>query len=346
MNIKDLLTLAWEAKASDIHLGVGSPPVFRVHGRLINQGERPSTMEDAHSWLKELLTEEQYDHFTTVGEIDLAYSFGQAARYRVNVYKKRNGISIALRLIPTQIPSHSTLGIEPSVLSLVGKHQGLVLVTGPTGSGKTTTIASLIRYMNEHQRRHIITLEDPIEYIHENGTCLIDQREIGVDTSTFAAGLRAALRQDPDVILVGEMRDLETIQTALTAAETGHLVMATLHTTDAPQTIDRIIDVFPPAQQHQIRTQLAGVLNGILSQRLIPTTDKQGRVALTEILINNKAVANLIRTEKVHQIHGVIETGHHLGMRSLQASIRDRLRQGIIDMNTLIELGLWEEDQF
>jgi twitching motility protein PilT len=346
MNIIDLLTLSWEVKASDIHLSVDSPPVFRILGRLVVQGERRSTLEDARSWVRELLTEELHEHFLSQGEIDFAYNLGEVARYRVNIYKKRNGISIALRLIPNRIPAYSELGLEPAVLSMANNHQGLVLVTGPTGSGKTTTIASLIRYMNEHHRRHIISLEDPIEYIHKNGMCIIDQREVGVDTKTFATGLRAALRQDPDVIVVGEMRDLETIQTALTAAETGHLVLATLHTTDAPQTIDRIIDVFPPAQQHQIRTQLAGVLNGILSQRLIPTCNKQGRVAAMEILVNNKAVANLIRTEKVHQIQGVIDTGHHLGMCSLQASIREKLRQGVIDLDTVKELGLWEEVEY
>jgi twitching motility protein PilT len=344
MSIKELLIRANHAGASDVHLSIDSLPVFRIHGRLSEHAGQRIMREDMERWTKELLTEDQYARFHSLGELDFSYSLDDTVRFRVNIYKKRIGISIALRLIPTQIPGISALNIDPVVLSMVTKPQGLFLVTGPTGSGKTTTIASLINHMNQHQNRHIITLEDPIEYIHKNRTCLIDQREVGEDTATFASGLRASLRQDPDVIVVGEMRDLETIQTALTAAETGHLVMATLHTTDAPQTIDRIIDVFPPNQQHQIRTQLAGVLNGILSQRLIPTADQQGRAAVSEILINNTAVANLIRTEKVHQIHGLLQTSHHLGMRTLNASIRDRLNQGLFSLDTVKELGLWEDD--
>lgn len=249
-----------------------------------------------------------------------------------------------MRLIPTIIPTWSSIGIDNVVLNMSTKPHGLILITGPTGSGKTTTIASLIDYVNRNHNRHIITLEDPIEYVFENRKSIIDQREIGVNTTSFAKGLRASLRQDPDVIMVGELRDLETIQTALTAAETGHLVLSTLHTNDASQTIDRIIDVFPPNQQQQTRTQLAAVLNGVISQRLIPTIDRKGRVAVSEILVNNPAVANLIRTEKVHQIHGLIETSRQFGMRTLKSSIREKLGQGIIDIVTLKEIGFWEDD--
>lgn len=248
----------------------------------------------------------------------------------MNVFKQRGCISLAIRIVPTKIPTLEELQLPDVLKKMVTKPQGLILVTGPTGSGKSTTLAAMIDYMNKTMRKHIITLEDPIEYVHKHGGCIIDQREIGTDTNNFANGLRAALRQDPDVILVGEMRDLETIQTAITAAETGHLVFGTLHTSSAPATIDRIIDVFQPEQQTQIRIQLATVLVAIISQRLFPRAQQNGRIAATEILINNAAIANLIRNGKIHQIPSIMQTNRALGMHTLEANIKELVQQGFI----------------
>ena len=256
--------------------------------------------------------------------------------FRVNAYLQRGSVALAIRIVPPRIPKLEELQLPDILKQIVEKPQGLVLVTGPTGSGKSTTLASMIQYMNETMRKHIITLEDPIEYLHKHQNCIIDQREIGFDTHSFADGLRAALRQDPDAILVGEMRDLETISTAITAAETGHLVFGTLHTSSAPSTINRVIDVFDPAQQPQIRIQLASVLLSIISQRLFPTADKKGRRAATEILINNPAMANLIRNEKIHQITNVMQTSKAAGMHTLESSIKELLKQGVISKEKCI----------
>jgi twitching motility protein PilT len=248
----------------------------------------------------------------------------------VNAYFQRSCISIALRVVPRNIPTLEELKLPPVLMKIAEKHQGLVLVTGPTGSGKSTTLASMIHYMNQTMRKHIITLEDPIEYLHKHGSSIIDQREVGFDTRSFAYGLRSALRQDPDVILVGEMRDLETIQTAITAAETGHLVLGTLHTSSAVSTIERIIDVFPAEQQSQVRVQLASVLQGVIAQRLLPTVDKKGRIAVSEILLNNSAVANLIRSEKIHQIPTVMQTSKAIGMELFESNVNRFLNAGMI----------------
>ena len=241
---------------------------------------------------------------------------------------------MAIRIVPTSIPTIEDLKLPEILKKISEKPQGLVLVTGPTGSGKSTTLAAMIQYMNETMRKHVITLEDPIEYLHKHGSSIIDQREVGFDTNNFANGLRAALRQDPDVILVGEMRDLETIQTAITAAETGHLVFGTLHTSSAPATINRIIDVFPPSQQAQIRIQLASVLVSVISQRLFPTIDKQGRIGATEILINNSAVANLIRNEKIHQIISIMQTSRSYGMHTLEMDVKELVQKGMISRDS------------
>lgn len=286
--------------------------------------------DDTKEMAYAMLTKQLAEKFEKQKEIDFSYGIPKVSRFRVNAYYQRNCVSLAIRIIPRSIPTLRELNM-PLVLEKIASYpQGLVLVTGPTGSGKSTTLAAMIHHMNQTMRRHIITLEDPIEYLHKHNYCIIDQREVGFDTTSFASGLRVALRQDPDVILVGELRDLETISTAITAAETGHLVFGTLHTTDAASTVDRIIDVFPPSQQQQIRAQLASVLAAIISQRLFPRANQKGRVAATEILINNPAVENLIRSEKTHQIPTILQTSKALGMHTLQMSILDLIQQNLI----------------
>jgi twitching motility protein PilT len=328
--IERLMKAAYEHHASDIHLTVGIPPVFRVNGELRKIGTDLLTSGQTELIAKSMMNEKLWQKFQQEGELDFSYALGEISRFRINAFFQRGVISLALRMIPSTIPSLEDLYMPDILKSIGAKPQGLVLVTGPTGSGKSTTLAAVLAYMNQTMRKHIITLEDPIEYIHKHEKSVIDQREIGFDTQSFAAGLRSALRQDPDVILVGEMRDLETISTAITAAETGHLVFGTLHTLDAPSTIDRIIDVFPPEQQAQIRFQLAAVLVAVIAQRLFPTVDRKGRRAATEILVNNSAVANLIRNGKVHQLPSVIQTSKAIGMQTLEMSIRDLLQGGVI----------------
>ncbi|WP_035019960.1 type IV pilus twitching motility protein PilT [Anoxybacillus flavithermus] len=330
-----MLRAAFELKASDIHLTVGIPPIFRINGDLKRYGQDVLSPTDTEQMAKAIVPEHMWTRFETDGELDLSYSLSGVSRFRVNVFKQRGCISLAIRIVPTKIPTLEELQLPDVLKKMVTKPQGLILVTGPTGSGKSTTLAAMIDYMNKTMRKHIITLEDPIEYVHKHGGCVIDQREVGTDTNNFANGLRAALRQDPDVILVGEMRDLETIQTAITAAETGHLVFGTLHTSSAPATIDRIIDVFQPEQQAQIRIQLATVLVAIISQRLFPRAQKNGRIAATEILINNAAIANLIRNGKIHQIPSVMQTNRALGMHTLEANIRELVQQGLIARETV-----------
>jgi twitching motility protein PilT len=332
--IDELLFAAFQLKASDVHLTVGVPPIFRIHGELKRYGEEMVDAAFTEAVAEWTIPEKMYPDFVAQGQIDYSYEVQGAARFRVNAFQQRGAVSIAFRTIPTVIPTIDDLQLPETLKSLAATPQGLILVTGPTGSGKSTTLASMIHYMNETMRKHIITLEDPIEYMHHHGRSIIDQREIGFDTHSFADGLRAALRQDPDVILVGEMRDLETISTAITAAETGHLVLATLHTWSAASTIDRIIDVFPHGQQSQIRVQLAGVLTAVISQRLFQTADRQGRRAATELMINNAAISNLIRSEKVHQIPNVIQTNRAAGMHMMASSVQSFLDQGIITYET------------
>lgn len=328
---ESLLRATVEMRASDLHLSVGVPPMMRVNGSLRPYGDQSLTADLTQHYTRAILTESQYQQFQANGEIDISYGVAALSRFRLNVYQQRGAISFAIRVIPRRIPTLDELDLPPILESLTYKPQGLVLVTGPTGSGKSTTLAAMIDFINRGQRKHIITLEDPIEYIHKHNQSVIDQREIGNDTRAFASGLRAALRQDPDVILLGEMRDLETISTAITAAETGHLVFATLHTTDAPSTIDRIIDAFPGDQHAQIRIQLASVLVAVISQRLFPLRTGSGRVSTTEIMINTPAVANLIRQEKVHQIKSIMQTSKSLGMHTMEMSIQERLQKGLID---------------
>lgn len=327
----DLLRQAFDQGASDLHLTVNSPPVLRIDGQLHRLEAGALAPAQLEEFTESMLNQAQYEKFTARGELDFSYGIPGLSRFRINVYRQRGSIGIAARVISPTIPSFESLKLPSVLLKLAQRPQGLFLVTGPTGSGKSTTLASLIDHVNKSKRKHIVTLEDPIEYLHRHEQSIVNQREVGLDTSSFGEGLRAALRQDPDIIMVGEMRDPETIRTAITAAETGHLVFATLHTSDAPQTIDRIIDTFPPEQQGQIRIQLAATLLVVLSQRLLPARSGKGRVCGTELLLNTSAVSNLIRSEKVHQIKSVMQTSHHLGMHTLEMSLKELLRQGTID---------------
>lgn len=329
-DVKELLIKAYENKASDLHITVHSPPIYRINGQLVSFDKCLLSSHDTKKMAKELIKSENWDNFLEIGELDFSYRIKDVARFRVNVYKQRQEISFVARVIPTDIPTMEQLAMPPILKQLAEKPQGLVLVTGPTGSGKSTTLAAMIDYMNEHVSKHIITLEDPIEYLHTHKKSIVHQREIGLDTKHFTNALRAALRQDPDVILVGEMRDLETISTAITAAETGHLVLATLHTNSATKTINRIIDVFPPHQQSQVRIQLASVLAGIISQRLLQNVSGTGRIAATEIMINLPSVANLIRNEKVDQIENILQTSRSQGMHTLEMSVKELLKNNLV----------------
>jgi twitching motility protein PilT len=333
----ELMHLAHQQHASDIHITVNSPAMFRLHGNLKPVDSQPLTSSNTLEMAKELMTNEQYEAFLVSGDLDMSYGIPNLSRYRVNIFKQKGDVSLTIRLIPTNIPAMEALGLPAMAEEFAKKPQGLLLVTGPTGSGKSTTLAAIIDYINRTRGDHIITLEDPIEFVHPHKACIVNQREIGVDTESFTSGLRAALRQDPDVILVGEMRDLETISIAITAAETGHLVFGTLHTADAPQTIDRIIDVFPPEAQQQIRVQLASVLLGVMAQRLLPTIDGNGRVAAIEVLVNTPAIANLIRSEKVHQIRSVLQTGKAQGMQTMDMALRDLLQKRAITVEAAKE---------
>lgn len=334
ISIINLLEKSYHDRASDLHISVGIPPVFRIHGALQSFGESILRESDTKDMLLEIIPDSLQQMFDEIGELDFSYELPGRCRFRINAYQQQGNVSIAARMIDSEIPAIETLGMSNVLYTLADKPQGLILVTGPTGSGKSTTLASMIDYINSTKSKHIITLEDPIEYVHTHKKSIINQREVGEDTQSFANGLRAALRQDPDVILVGEMRDLETISTAITAAETGHLVMATLHTSSAPTTIDRIIDVFPPHQQGQIRIQLANVLQGIISQRLFVRKDEKGRIAATEILMQTPSVANLIRNEKVHQIQNVMQTSRALGMHTLEYSIQQLVTSGKISLES------------
>lgn len=331
MIIDDLLKYAVERNASDVHISVGIPPVIRVDGRLVRLNEFENLIpDDTIKFVDSIVTDGIKKALLEKGEIDFSYSVQGLGRFRVNVFKQRGSYAIAFRSIPLKVPTIEELGLNEVVTQLADLKRGLVLVTGPTGSGKSTTLAAMIDHINKTRDVHILTLEDPIEYLHKHDISVVNQREIGIDSDTYANALRAALRQDPDVILIGEMRDLETISVAVTAAETGHLVLSTLHTTGAVSTVDRIIDVFPTDQQQQIRIQLSAVLQGVLSQQLIKRSDKQGRVAAIEVLISNPAIKNHIREGKTHQIMTVMQTGKRQGMVSMDSAILELYRNQII----------------
>jgi len=334
--IIDILTSAVEQGASDVHLAAGVPPVFRVNGALKPWGTAPLSASDTKELTYSMMEEKHRIQLERKGEADFAYSVPAVGRFRANVFMQRGTIAAAVRALNTVIPDPSTLGLPESVVEVTKKQRGLMLVTGPTGSGKSTTLASLINIINENYPYHIITLEDPIEYLHNHKKSVVSQREMGTDSETYASALRAALRQDPDVILVGEMRDLETISIAVTAAETGHLVFSTLHTIGAAATIDRIIDVFPPHQQQQIRTQLADVLVSVVSQQLIAKKDGRGRCAAIEVMHVNPAIRNLIRESKTFQIASVMQTSKKAGMQTMDDAICDLfLKNAITDADAL-----------
>ena len=338
--IDEILKFMTERGASDLHLTSGSAPYLRINGEMMKLNYKDVTPEVCQALIFEILSDRQREIFLEDWELDFGYSLAGIGRFRVNVFRQRKGVGGVFRLIPEHIQTIAELGLPAQIADLVNVSEGLVLVTGPTGSGKSTTLASLIDSINMSQRAHIITIEDPIEFIHQNGQSLINQREVSSHTKSFQEALRAALREDPDIILLGEMRDLETISLALTAAETGHLVLATLHTNSATKTVDRIIDVFPENQQAQIRAMLSESLRGVVAQSLISRADKQGRVAVAEILVNTPAVANLIREGKTFQIHSSMQTGQVHGMLTFEAAINDMVRKGLIsrqDANTFLD---------
>ncbi|NTW04856.1 MAG: type IV pilus twitching motility protein PilT [Peptococcaceae bacterium] len=357
MNFNEILTLATNLGVSDVHITVNSTPVFRLNG-VLSAFDSPDIKErlgaqavgvgklmptDTESLARQIMTEDQYELFEQKGELDFSYSIPDVSRYRVNVFKQQGNVSVVVRIISSKVLCLKDLGLPNTLESFTDLPRGLVLVTGPTGSGKSTTLAAMLDLINSGSRRHIITLEDPIEFVHQHKQSIVNQREIGHDTNSFASALRAAMREDPDVILVGEMRDPETISIAITAAETGHLVFGTLHTSSAPQTIDRIIDVFPPHQQQQIRVQLGNSIQGVVSQILIPRMDRPGRTAAVEILVATPAIRNLIREGKTHQILSQIQTGGKFGMQSMDSALKNLCFSGLISREDALSRALDSE---
>jgi twitching motility protein PilT len=332
MTMHDLLRMVVERGASDLHIKAGTRPMLRIDGTLVPIAEDRWSDEHVRSLIAEILTPEQIQTFGKKLELDCAYGLPNVSRYRINIYQQRGAIGAAIRTIPAAPPNLDKLKLPKIVRRLAMLPRGLVLVTGPTGSGKSTTLAAIVDVINHTRSCHVVTIEDPIEYLHTDDVCIITQREVGQDTHSFTDALRHVLRQDPDVILIGEMRDLETIGTAITAAETGHLVLATLHTTSAPQTIDRIIDVFPPHQQAQVRMQLSVALEGVLSQTLLPLKTPPGRVAAVEVMVGTPAVRNLIREGKTHQLFSTMQAGAKEGMHSLNQALRELVRSQTISL--------------
>jgi twitching motility protein PilT len=326
-----VLTKMVEARASDVHLTAGFPPAVRVRGRIVPMDDYPPlSPQETREIVYSILNDSQRKRFENQQQLDFAYAIPGVARFRVNCFFQRGAISAAFRLIPAEIQSLDSLGLPLVLEEFTRKPRGFVLLTGPTGSGKSTTLASMVDMINEEREEHILTIEDPIEFLHSHKRCIVNQREIGADALDFAVALKAALREDPDVILVGEMRDLETISTALTAAETGHLVFATLHTQSTAQTVDRIIDVFPPHQQQQVRMQLSIALQGIVTQQLLPTADGSARIVACEVLVPTPAIRNLIREGKTHQIYSALQTSGAMGMQTMDSHLAQLVRTGKI----------------
>jgi len=336
MEIKDLLLTCIEKKASDLHITANEPPILRIDSRLHRLNLDTLSKEDTKKMIYGVLTDPQKEKFEEAMELDFSLSLPKMDRFRVNVHIQRGSVEAAFRRVPLQIPVMEELGLPPIVTELARKPNGLVLVTGPTGMGKTTTLAAIINLINQERESLIVTIEDPIEFIFQNKKSVIKQREVYADTRTFAEALKHALRQDPNVIMVGEMRDLETISTTLTAAETGHLVLATLHTPDAPQTVERIIDVFPPHQQQQVKLQLADSLQGVVSQLLLPHASGKGLVLATEIMIGTAGVRNLIREQEIEQIPTLMQTGTQYGMRTMDKSLKELLKRGMVSLDVVL----------
>ena len=330
MDITQLLAFGIEQGASDCHLSSGEPPMLRIHGDLKKLDHPSLSKEDVHAMVYDIMNDALRKSFEATHEVDFSFELGDIARFRVNVFMQRKGEGAVFRTIPTSILTLDQLGMPPILKQICEKEKGLVLVTGPTGSGKSTTLAAMIDHLNNNFEGHILTVEDPIEFVHESKKCLVNQRELGFHTQSFANALRAALREDPDIILVGEMRDLETIQLALTAAETGHLVFGTLHTSSAPKTVDRVIDVFPPTQQAQIRSQFAESMEAVITQTLLKKKTGDGRIAALEILTGTTAVRNLIREGKIHQIPGTMQVSQKDGMQTMDMALVDLATRGLV----------------
>ncbi len=345
IHVNELLERVIQMRGSDLHLSAGTHPVIRVHGELLPQTDMPQLNgSQIRQMVYSIISQKQREKFETELELDTSYTLPGRSRFRLNVFLQRDSVGAVMRAIPYEIVDFDTLGVPAAVRQFAHLPRGLVLVTGPTGSGKSTTLASLVDIVNREKAVHIMTVEDPIEFLHQHKRALVNQREVGEDTQSFAKALKHVLRQDPDVILVGEMRDLETISTALTAAETGHLVFATLHTQDAPQSIDRVIDVFPAHQQQQIRVQLAASLQGIITQQLVPTRDGAGRSVVCEVLVATPAIRNLIREGKVHQIYSMMQSGGKYGMVTMDMSLAQLVKAGRISMETAADRCANEDD--
>ena len=348
MDLTQLLAFTMQNDASDLHLSAGSPPIIRSSGLLKRVKADPLSSDDIRTMLYSVMTEEQRAEYEKNMEIDFAIALGEKARFRVNGFTTRLGSSAVFRTIPTEVPLMSDLGLPPVMRRFAELEKGIILITGPTGSGKSTTLASMINHINLHESKHILTIEDPVEFFHKSEKSLINHREVGTDTNSFARALKSALREDPDVILVGEMRDYETISLALTAAETGHLVFATLHSNSAAKTIDRVIDVFPTGDKEMVRAMLASSLQGVVAQTLLRRADGNGRVGAFEILVGTNAVRNLIRENQIPQMYSMMQTGSRYGMVTMEDTITDLLDAGIIDKDearraTLLTTG--EEDE-
>lgn len=339
MNFLEIVAEAIKLNSSDIHLAVGVPPTVRVNGTLQYLNDKTLESNDTVSLIKQALKGNQMETLQEKGEVDTSFT-APLGRLRINAFRQRDVYSMAIRIINSEPLTVKQLGLPPIMSDLARKRRGLILVTGPTGSGKSTTLAAMIDQINEEKRGHIVTLEDPIEYLHKHKNCVVNQREIGFDSENFSNALRASLRQDPDVILVGEMRDLETISIAITAAETGHLVLSTLHTLGSAKTIDRIIDVFPPHQQGQVQTQLASVIEGVISQQLLPTADGKGRTVALEIMTATPALRSMIRDGKTHQIQNVLQTGHQFGMTTMDGSLLELYNMGKITRDDMLAYAI------